>query len=190
MPLLAEEGSCIVPLHAEGCCIVPLLAEGCSSQPLRCTCRKPQLPPQQRLRGSPGHAALGILLTHALLLQPEIDHNKVLVVHNASSCTHPANYYHLMKTIVYPYWAADPPEHRLSKKNYKPVDHHTAWVPEDSLAFKVGHLARAQMQRCLAYSSNTMACCSVCTALPGSLPGVAKESVALRTLDMPACTET
>ena len=74
-----------------------------------------------------------------LLVQPEIDYNKVLVVHNASSCTHPANYYHLMKTIVYPYWAADPPEHRLSKKNYKTVDHPTAWVQEDSLKFKVGY---------------------------------------------------
>ena len=83
-----------------------------------------------------------ILLTCVLLLQPELDFNKVLVVHNASSCTHPANYYHLMKTIVYPYWAKDPPEHRLSKKNYKKVDHPTAWVPEDSFAFKVGRPGR------------------------------------------------
>ena len=81
-------------------------------------------------------------MTCALPMQPEIDYNKVLVVHNASSCTHPANYYHLMKTIVYPYWNADPPQHRLSKKNYKKVDHPTAFVPEDSLKFKVRHAGR------------------------------------------------
>ena len=83
-----------------------------------------------------------VLMMCALPMQPEIDYNKVLVVHNASSCTHPANYYNLMKTIVYPYWAADPPEHRLSKKNYKKVDHPTAFVPEDSLKFKVRHAGR------------------------------------------------
>jgi len=77
------------------------------------------------------------LLTDVMLLQPELDTNKALVVHAASSCTYPANYYHLMRTIVFPYWNADPPEHRLSKKNYKSVDHPTAWVPEDSFAFKV-----------------------------------------------------
>ena len=59
------------------------------------------------------------------------------MVHAATSCTHPANYYNLMRTIVHPYWSADPPDHRLSKKPYKTVDHHTAWVPEDSLVFKV-----------------------------------------------------
>lgn len=96
-------------------------------------------------------AASRILLTCALLLQPELDFNKVLVVHNASSCTHPANYYHLMKTIVYPYWAADPPEHRLSKKNYKQVDHPTAWVPEDSFAFKVSHPGRPRSQSRLSW---------------------------------------
>ena len=77
------------------------------------------------------------VLIDVMLLQPELDTNKALVVHAASSCTYPANYYHLMRTIVFPYWNADPPEHRLSKKNYKSVDHPTAWVPEDSFAFKV-----------------------------------------------------
>lgn len=70
-------------------------------------------------------------------MQPELDFSKALVVHAATSCTHPADYYNLMRTIVHPYWAADPPEHRLSKKPYKTMDHHTAWVPEDSLVFKV-----------------------------------------------------
>lgn len=72
------------------------------------------------------------------------------MVHAATSCTHPANYYNLMRTIVHPYWSADPPDHRLSKKPYKTVDHHTAWVPEDSLVFKV---------RCLQGTSFLHACC-------------------------------
>ena len=70
-------------------------------------------------------------------MQPESNYEKALVVHAASSCTYPADYYNLMKTIVHPYWAKDPPQHRLSNKEYKTVDHHTAWVPEESFVFKV-----------------------------------------------------
>ncbi len=72
-----------------------------------------------------------------LCVQPRMDPNNVLVVHSATSCSHPADYYNLMRHVVHPYWAADPPEHRLSNKPYKSLDHPTAVLPEDSLAFKV-----------------------------------------------------
>ena len=42
-----------------------------------------------------------------------------------------------MSTLIHPYWAAEPPEHRLIKKPYKSLDHPTAFVPEHSLLFKV-----------------------------------------------------
>ena len=71
------------------------------------------------------------------MLQPSLDPNTALVVHAATSCTHPADYYNLMRHVVHPYWAADPPEHRLSSKPYKSIDHPTAVLPQDSLTFKV-----------------------------------------------------
>ena len=60
----------------------------------------------------------------------------MLVLHAASSTTNPCNYAHLLRNVVHPYWSADPPEHRLSNKAYKSVDHPTAFVPETSLVFK------------------------------------------------------
>ena len=88
-------------------------------------------------------------------MQPESNYEKALVVHAASSCTYPADYYNLMKTIVHPYWAKDPPQHRLSNKEYKTVDHHTAWVPEESLVFKVG---RALPHYIILYYIDTAGC--------------------------------
>lgn len=70
-------------------------------------------------------------------MQPSLDDKNALVVHSAVSTTHPPDYYDLMRKIVHPYWMADPPEHRLSNKPYKSLDHPTAVVPEDSLTFKV-----------------------------------------------------
>ncbi|EIE20590.1 hypothetical protein COCSUDRAFT_48572 [Coccomyxa subellipsoidea C-169] len=77
-----------------------------------------------------------VIMSAVALAQPSLDPDNVLVVHAATSCTHPADYYNLMRTVVHPYWAADPPEHRLSSKPYKSLDHPTAVLPEDSLAFK------------------------------------------------------
>ena len=88
-------------------------------------------------------------------MQPESNYEKALVVHAASSCTYPADYYNLMKTIVHPYWAKDPPQHRLSNKEYKTVDHHTAWVPEESLVFKV---SRALPYDIILYRHSRMCC--------------------------------
>ncbi|BDA50523.1 probable fatty acyl-CoA reductase 1 [Coccomyxa sp. Obi] len=78
----------------------------------------------------------GVLMSAVALAQAGMDPNNVLVVHSATSCSHPADYYNLMRHVVHPYWAADPPEHRLSNKPYKSLDHPTAVLPEDSLAFK------------------------------------------------------
>ena len=61
-----------------------------------------------------------------------------LVLHSGSSCTHPFSYYTMHATVVYPFWAACPPDRRLCSKPYKPIDHPTNFVPERSLAFRVG----------------------------------------------------
>ena len=66
------------------------------------------------------------------------------MVHAASSCTNPCNYASLLREVVHPYWSADPPEHRLSNKAYKSLDHPTAFVPEKSLLFRVRPLERLQ----------------------------------------------
>ena len=69
--------------------------------------------------------------------QPALRAGPTLVVHAASSCTNPCNYAHLLRHVVHPYWSADPPEHRLSNKAYKSMDHPTAFVPEKSMLFRV-----------------------------------------------------
>ena len=76
--------------------------------------------------------------------QPALQAGPTLVVHAASSCTNPCNYASLLREVVHPYWSADPPEHRLSNKAYKSLDHPTAFVPEKSLLFRVRPLERLQ----------------------------------------------
>lgn len=42
---------------------------------------------------------------------------------------------YLFKNFIFDYWMANPPSRRF-RKTYKPINHWTAWLPSDSLAFK------------------------------------------------------
>ena len=61
----------------------------------------------------------------------------VLVVHSACTCTNPAKYGELYQPVIHPYWSNDPPKHRLVNKPYKRIDDPKAFMPENTLLFKV-----------------------------------------------------
>ena len=59
------------------------------------------------------------------------------IVQAATSTTHPQAYYQLFEGHVLPFWQAQPPRQRLTKKPYKSIHDRNAVLREDSLTFQV-----------------------------------------------------
>ena len=70
-------------------------------------------------------------------LQVGTDPGAPFIVHAATSATHPQAYYQLFEGHVLPFWQAQPPRQRLTKKPYKSIHDRNAVLREDSLTFQV-----------------------------------------------------
>jgi hypothetical protein len=60
-----------------------------------------------------------------------------LIIHSASSCTNPASYSRVFDKHIFPYWDADPPEPRLTRKPYKHPDDPSVYVRDGGLLYWV-----------------------------------------------------
>ena len=60
-----------------------------------------------------------------------------LIVHAATSTTHPHANHEFINDVLHPFWRAHPPQFRLSSKPYKTTMDRNAILPEDSLTFRV-----------------------------------------------------
>ena len=77
----------------------------------------------------------------AVLHQVGLRLEKPLIVHAATSTTHPRACFEIFDQYVRPFWQEHPPRYRLSAKPYKSVWDKNAVLPEDSLTFKVAFLS-------------------------------------------------
>ena len=78
-----------------------------------------------------------------------------LIVHAATSTTHPHANHEFINDVLHPFWRAHPPQFRLSSKPYKTTMDRNAILPEDSITFRVPLSLLPCCTRCLRYAVAT-----------------------------------
>lgn len=63
--------------------------------------------------------ALNPILISNLHVQNSWDRSQPLIVHAASSTSHPWSHFNIYKEVVYPYWSANPAKFRFNFGGYQ-----------------------------------------------------------------------
>lgn len=89
---------------------------------------------------------------------------KPLIVHAATSTTHPRACFEIFDQYVRPFWQEHPPRYCLSAKPYKSVWDKNAVLPEESLTFKVALLSHCSSMvsahSCQVWHADALAGCA------------------------------